>query len=64
MGSALKTLRENSPVSCLEDQESGSSQVKAKRKHESGCKGTVKKASFRSRTVKYEMVGETLDRRL
>ena len=42
---------------------SGSFQVKAKRKHESGCKGTVR-ASFRSRAVKWEVAEGMLDRRL
>ena len=35
-----------------------------KRKYESGCKGTVKKASLRSRTVKLDVVEGTLDKRL
>lgn len=42
---------------------SGFSQVKAKRKYEPGYRGTVKKASFMSRTVKQEVVGGTLERR-
>ena len=51
-------------VSCLEDQESGSIQMKAKRKYESGYKETVKKASLRFRTVKLDVVGGMLDKRL
>ena len=43
---------------------SGFSQVKAKRKYESGCKGTVEKASFRYRTVNWEVAGGALGRRL
>lgn len=41
---------------------SGSTQVKAKRK--SGCRGTVKKASFRFPMVKYEGRGGMLGRRV
>ena len=48
----------------MEDQESGSFQLKAKRKYESGCERTVKRAPFRSRTLKKEVVGEMLYRRL
>ena len=52
MEAVLKTLRENSPRKL-----SGGLGVRvlpgeSKRKYESGGKETVKKASFRSRTVK------------
>lgn len=43
---------------------SGSSQVKAKRKEEPACRGTVPKASFRSRMVTWEVVAGMLEREL
>lgn len=43
---------------------SGSFQVKAKRKDESRYKETVKKVSFKSRTVKKEVAERALDKRL
>ena len=51
MRAVLKTLRENSPCKL-----SGRPRLRVlpgegKEEVESGCKGTVKKASFRSRTV-------------
>ena len=52
MRAVLKTLRENSPCKLSGGLGVRSSHVKAKRKYESGYKETIKKESFRSRTVK------------
>lgn len=61
MWTLQKALRRAVRGSCLAALVSVSFRVKAERKYESGCKGRVKKASYRSRMVKSEFVGGMLE---